>query len=290
MSTTPTWTVEQRPRSNVIAIRFRGVSTGWKQKVLCRSDAHWDHPHSNRVMQERHLDQALAQGCPVLDFGDLFCAMQSKKDPRHEKEDVRPEHKKNAWLNVLTEDAIEYHSRWASVWALFGYGNHETGVLKHNEYDLTRALVRGLRTQHDCIGFAGAYEGWIQLMFTAHKTKTFQKRIYYTHGRGGSSPVTKGVIKTNRRAAAIEGADIVISGHSHDQYRLEMTKRCLTDQGREYFKEDLHIQLPSYKESLAKNPLGFEANHEMAPKPVGAMWLMLEYQGDKMHVDAMRAV
>lgn len=282
------FTVEQRSQ-NVLAVRFFNIESGWKQRILLRACAHWDHPHSDRQMQKSHLDEALLTGSPVFDFGDLFCAMQSKKDPRHDKEAVREEHQKNAHLNALIETAVKWHAPYAPVWALFGYGNHETGMLKHREYDLTMELARRMQVEHGCIGYTGAYYGWVQLMFTLNGSHRLQKVLYYTHGRGGDSPVTFGTAKATRRAVYLPDADIVVAAHTHGEFRVPIPRKRINSHGKVYEDRQLHIQVPSYKQSLLKDPLGFEANHDMAPKPHGAFWLTLECKGNDIKIDAVKA-
>lgn len=52
---------------------------------LLISDIHFDNPHCDRALLKRHLDKALDIGATIMIFGDLFCAMQGKYDPRGSK-------------------------------------------------------------------------------------------------------------------------------------------------------------------------------------------------------------
>ena len=47
----------------------------WEQWVLLRSDVHHDNPKCKQDMERRHLDEAIEYDAPIIDNGDLFCAM-----------------------------------------------------------------------------------------------------------------------------------------------------------------------------------------------------------------------
>ena len=85
-----TYKVEQTSR-NVVVVTFPDVNKDWEQWVLLRSDAHHDNVDCNRAMERAHLEKAVERNAPIIDAGDVFCAMQGKFDPRSSKEDCRPE-------------------------------------------------------------------------------------------------------------------------------------------------------------------------------------------------------
>jgi len=265
------WTLK-RQSEVCIRITFPGVAAGWKQRVLLRGDAHWDHPKANQALAFQHLDQALEQNAPVIDVGDFFCVMQAAHDPRATKGDERPEHTGRNYINRVVKDAVDKHEQYKMIWALLAQGNHETGFQKHHSLDITEMFSdemqkRGGITEH------GGYRGWVQFRFVISKTVTTTKRLYYTHGRGGQAPVTRGAIKTNRRAVILANADIVLSGHTHDTYVIPIPRWRLSDHGREYKDRQLHIQVPGYKDPVTGCKDGWEHEHEMGPKPEGAIWL-----------------
>ncbi|NBW21525.1 MAG: hypothetical protein EBR82_77560 [Caulobacteraceae bacterium] len=63
-----------------------------RRSFFLLSDLHWDNPHCDRELLKKHLDAAVKRDAGVFIFGDLFCAMQGKYDPRGNKEGIRPEH------------------------------------------------------------------------------------------------------------------------------------------------------------------------------------------------------
>lgn len=92
---------------------------------LLLSDLHWDNPKTDRVLLKKHLDQAKEKNASILIFGDLFCAMQGKYDPRGSKESVRPEHNVNNYLDALVDTAIEYFTPYKENILFISPGNHE---------------------------------------------------------------------------------------------------------------------------------------------------------------------
>jgi UDP-2,3-diacylglucosamine pyrophosphatase LpxH len=56
--------------------------------ILLISDVHFDNPKCNRDLLFSHLDKAKKLGYKVAIFGDLFCMMQGKYDPRRSKKDI----------------------------------------------------------------------------------------------------------------------------------------------------------------------------------------------------------
>ena len=82
----------ERIHRNVHFINHRFASTSEDFWVLLTSDRHHDNPHCNQELEKKHLDQAVEREAVIIDYGDLFCAMQGKYDRRHSKDDIRPEH------------------------------------------------------------------------------------------------------------------------------------------------------------------------------------------------------
>lgn len=57
-------------------------------ELLLASDVHFDNPKCRRDIFFRHLNEAKKRGAKVAIFGDLFCLMQGKYDPRRSKKDI----------------------------------------------------------------------------------------------------------------------------------------------------------------------------------------------------------
>ena len=90
-------------------------NTPHRQRFLLLSDLHWDNPLCDRALLKKHLEQAKAAEAPILVFGDLFCAMQGKYDPRSSKASLRPEHQVPNYLDALVDTAVDFFDFYGFV-------------------------------------------------------------------------------------------------------------------------------------------------------------------------------
>jgi hypothetical protein len=239
-------------------------------------------------MQKKHLDQAKSGGWPVIDLGDVFDAMQGKRDPRASRLNMKAcLSEKEEYFDLLVDYAHEFFKPYAQNMALIGLGNHETSILKHNETHLLKRLASRLETP-----VLGAYSGWVKVMFEGHGSQRRRSvNIRYTHGSGGSAPVTKGVIHTNRRAVYLPDAHILLSGHSHESFMVPLGRERISDAGEVYKDEQLHVQVPSYKDETTGISNGYALERGMATTTTGAVWLKFWFNRteNKIKWDAERA-
>lgn len=275
----PTVTVE-RADASVLIVRAK-VHSGEELRFLMRSDAHHDSTHADRSMEERHLREAAESGAYILDFGDLFDAMQGKFDPRRgpDRKDLRPEYWDGHYLDRLVDVAADRYAPFADRWLMMSPGNHETSVGKRHEIDLTDRLVRSLKARSPAsMLHRGTYAGWIIVRFhnerDPKKSGTF--RIYYHHGYGGGGPVTRGVIQTARMGLYLPDADLVVSGHTHDHWTMPIARARVTDQGKVREDRQTHVRIAGYKGEFLDGE-GWAIERGMPPKPRGAVWLTLSY-------------
>lgn len=277
---------------NVLTVRFEDISSGWEQWVLFSADRHHDNIYCNRTLERAHLEQAKERGALITDFGDLFCAMQGKWDPRASKDVLRPEDKVDNYLDTIVKHAVEDYAPYADNWLLIGRGNHDTNILKRHGTDIVSNLVYTLRDKHGSKVVAGGYGGWIRFMFKYHKTVQQSFRLKYHHGAGGGGPVTKGVIQTNRQAVYLPDADIVVNGHTHDAWIVPLCRERMNDAGN--VKRDLihFVRTPGYKDEYFKSEgiKGFEQEKWMPPKPIGAVWGRFWLEDGEMRFEATLAV
>jgi predicted phosphodiesterase len=262
--------------ANVLTVKIDGISTGWEQWVLLRSDAHHDSPFCDRITEKRHLDKALERNAIILDAGDLFDAMQGRFDPRRSMDEVRPEDAALDYYDRVVEHAAEFYAPYAKQWLLFGRGNHESAVLKNTNHCLTSALVGKLR-EAGCPGVIGGYGGWVRFVFTVHKTKIQSCRIKYFHGAGSDAPVTRGTIQTNRQQVYLPDADIVWNGHSHNAFIVPIARERISEAGKIWKDICYHLRTPGYKDDYQEGAGGWLVERGGPPKPRGACWLRMFY-------------
>ncbi len=269
----------ERTHPTVVTVRFDHVSSGWEQWLLLRSDAHHDSRFCDHGLEKKHLDQVLERDALILDCGDIFDAMQGKWDRRKDKSDLIPELQTNRYLDDVVTYCADFYEPYARRWVLMSEGNHETAVLKNHETHLTQRLVATLNDRTGSTIQAGKYSGWVRFMFTINGTSRLSKKLRYTHGYGGGGPVTRGVISSNREAVFLGGADIVWSGHTHDDWEVPIMRERLSSNGTPIQDEMLFIKTPGYKNEWASGD-GFahEKLGARGPKPLGARWVRLYHE------------
>jgi len=282
--------VERRvSKDNTLIVTFDDVYSGFEQWFLLTSDRHWDSVHSDRAMQKRHLDEAVARDAWIIDIGDLFDAMQGRFDKRGSKSSVRPEHQTADYFTSLVETAVDFFAPYARNILVMGTGNHETAVVKNHEINLTWHLARQLNAEHGGNIHLGKYAGWVKLQARQGERRYIKPlKIYYSHGSGGSSPVTKGVIQTNRRAVYLPDADIVLSGHIHQHWLVPISRERLNDAGNVSIDQQMHVSLPSYKRVSRRE--GWEVEKGFAPGPLGGVWLRVFMFDEELRAEFTWAV
>ena len=98
--------------NQLLEIRMK-YKHGDKFNFLLISDVHFDNPKCKRDLFFKHLDKAKEKNAGVLCFGDFFCLMQGKYDPRRNKKAVRPEHNKDNYVDAVFSDTAAKIAPWA---------------------------------------------------------------------------------------------------------------------------------------------------------------------------------
>ena len=223
-------------------------------------------------MEKRHLEQARERKAIIIDGGDLFCAMQGKYDPRSYKGDLKAEHKEGDYLDKLVTTSADFYGPYADLFAIMAPGNHETAISKRHETNLTERLVQTLNDRHGTNVRVGGFSGWVKFQLMLHG-QILSVNLWYHHGYGGDAPVTKGVIQTNRQSVYLPDAHIVATGHTHNEWQFPIPRVRLTNKGKIYHDEQLHLKVPSYKEEYSDGYGGWHIERGGPPKPTGAVWL-----------------
>lgn len=289
------WTVHKRSAErNVFDIDIPFTRNhDWEQWVLLRSDVHHDNPKCDQDLEREHLETALEYDAPVIDNGDLFCAMQGAWDKRKSKESIREEHQVNNYLDALVDTAAEFYKPYGSIFAVLGRGNHETAIEKAHETNLTDRLAAAMRRDGSKV-VASGYGGWVRFRFLDH-AKRSQCRgtvlLHHYHGSGGGGPVTRGTIQTNRIAVNHPDANIVLTGHTHDSWTMPIPRVRITPSGTIYHDEQLHVRAPGYKDAWGDGSGGWEVERMLGPKSIGSVWLRFFYSRsrDQILYDTQKA-
>jgi predicted phosphodiesterase len=245
-------------------------------RIMFLGDLHLDSNYTNRKALKRALDQAVAEDAPIVILGDVFDAMQSKGDRRASKAAlVRQYHGRDDYLNAMLEDAEEFLRPYARhVWIML-HGNHDADMVKYHETDLLRLLSVSLNRDGASIATPG-YQTHVAIKPRISTSKYADLVLgWVTHGSGGSSPVTGGVIGASRRAVYIPQADFFVSGHLHRPFDFPTGQVRVSQAGHVYKQRVRHVQVGAWKDESVNDPTW--ANQKgMQPMPVGpAFWLEL---------------
>jgi hypothetical protein len=260
---------------NVMTL-YAEAYAGWELYLLCTADRHHDSIHCDRELEKKHLEQAKERNAFVIDVGDFFDCMQGKYDPRRSYSELRPEYKKDNYLDEIVRDASDnFFGAYADRFLMIGRGNHEASVLKNNGVDVLGNLVHRLNSDHGGHIQAGGYGGWIRILCTIGSTQRESVLIKYFHGSGGGGAVTRGVIQTNRQAVYLPDADIVLNGHTHDAWYVPIERERLTDHGMVTTDIQHHIRIPTYDNDYRDGSGGWFVETGKAPRPRGGVWLHL---------------
>jgi len=285
MNAEKNWKAEKLTKITT-GITFDLKSRKDEAKALLISDAHSDHPACVRKLYNRHIQQAVDIGAPILYNGDTLCLMQTTSDRRQKKGDTREEHDEQDYFRAVCKDFAAQHEHAAKNIAMLGYGNHETAPLKWCSVDSVELLADHLQLRTGNRPVVGGYRGWVA--FRVKRSGTSMDRpinMYYNHGAGGGGPVTKGVIKTNRHNAFLDGADLVWMGHIHEQWNVNTPVIGINNRGREYNRPRWHVCTPGYKEEFMGHKLGFHHEGDRPPKPIGAAWLTIYQDKDQLKTE-----
>lgn len=268
---TDAWSISEHHRYSH-TITFEPEKNGWIGSVLLRSDVHHDNSHTDWDMEKKHLELAKEKNAPIIDGGDLFCAMQGKWDKRADTSACRDEHRNGNYLDSLVSTASDFYEPYVDNFALLCPGNHETAIIKRHETCLTTRLTERMQSlsKHKRVAM-GAYSGFVRIKVKVRNT-SYNLVIARHHGYGGGGPVTRGVIQTNRQAVYQPDADIVWSGHTHDSWQVPISRVRLRPNGDVMLDRQVHVKTAGYKDEYSPHE-GWHIERGGPPKPKGAAWL-----------------
>lgn len=144
---------------------------------------------------------------------------------------------------------------------------------------LSERLVNELNRTSGSRILHGGYGGWVRFSFE-HTSGggRCSVNLKYHHGSGGEAPVTRGVIQTNRQAVYLPDADMIVNGHSHNQYVVPITRERISSRGVLYTDNQFHVRTPGYKQEYGDGGHGWAIERGMNPKPIGGAIVELTYR------------
>lgn len=183
----------------------------------CISDLHIFSPHHDKKLLQEDLELARERNARIFINGDWgeFILHGDKK--RHNNTSNVMQTDNNLFHNIT--EAEKVLEPYADLIDFIGTGNHETSVQKYHNLDPTYGLIYKLHEKGHTHIRHGQYSGFIRFHYHHNDTKVRTKVMYYNHGQGGSSPVTKGTIDLSRHFGNKQ-CDILWVAHKHTKVVL----------------------------------------------------------------------
>lgn len=188
------------------------------------SDLHIGANHVDYRLIKKEIREAIRRNDRILINGDVFDAILPGDRKRFTPDVLHPrlQGRRNI-LNAAVDWALEILAPAAHLIDMIGVGNHDVSVEKYGNVDVVRLLVDRLQEispKNHTIHYGG-YGGFVEYQ---NLRKSWV--MYYHHGSGGASPVTKGMIDFNRKDVWVL-ADLIWMGHKHNRWaghtiRMEM--------------------------------------------------------------------
>tara|TARA_B100000214_G_scaffold360945_1_gene323840 strand:+ start:2943 stop:3866 length:924 start_codon:yes stop_codon:yes gene_type:complete len=262
-------------RNKIPVIDFlEPIKTGECVSLLVQADEHFDNVHTDQSRIKRHMQDAVNGGWPILKVGDQLCLMQGKTDGRANKADLRDEHKVGNYIDAVVNDYAAFCEFAAPNIALLADGNHEVSVRTRLETNVTERVGEQLRMAGSAL-HVGGIGGWILVKVRMTKTANTTVPIFYHHGHGGGG-MGRGVGHVNKRALYLPDAQIVLSGHIHEEYAMTLCRdRINIATGRTYCDESTHVVTGTYKDEYDPEGSTWHSVQGRPPKPIGGTWVDL---------------
>ena len=263
---------------NVLTLRFKNIRAGWQQWLLLSSDRHHDSVDTDNTLEKKHLDMAAERSAIILDFGDMHDVMQGTNDKRGSRDKIKAGLGEVAYFDAVIHQAVDFYGPYADLLALVGKGNHETSVAKYYGKDLTDRFAAEMRDRRKGITISGGYGGWVRMQFVVGTAHRESLNLSYHHGSGDSPQMSFGTLNIRRQASFMPTADVVVNGHTHDQYIVPLKRLQLSDKGVPYQDIQWHVRTPSYKDEYKAAEAGWTVEKGKGPKPIGCVWGRLFYE------------
>lgn len=178
--------------------------------IACFSDMHIDSWNFDEKKCREDFEEAKDRKARILIGGDATDGIMHG-DRRYSR--GRDEIKADGQLNIITEKLEEFLMPYLDLIDWIGIGNHENTNLQKSHYDIVRGAIRTLNRLREKPIHHGGYKGFIRYL-VEHQGSTHALTIFQYHGKGGSAPVTKGMIDFNRLRGDYE-ADFYWLQHKH---------------------------------------------------------------------------
>lgn len=255
-------------------------------RLLC-SDMHLGAANVDEDAIVRQFDEAVEIGADILINGDVFDCVCAK-DKRFDLATLNPKIAgKKDTIGAVVDYAFDLFAPYRDNIKLIGIGNHEEAFINWHSVDPVRMLIDKLNNAGGNVIHAG-FRGYVTTEFKildVHRRHPIHK-LFYLHGVGGDSPITKGTIDFYRQARHWT-CDALTFGHKHNSLVQREVVGDVSPSGHYVEKEQVLIQTGSYFKNYSELDDGTVLNQSYAakaahpPKPIGGAFLCLTPYRDK---------
>jgi hypothetical protein len=247
------------------------------------SDLHIGSINSDQAEIVADLEAARAANARIFINGDVFDAI-GPTDKRYDLTTLHPNIRgEKDLVAAVVKMACEILAPFADLIDGIGIGNHEEAWIRYNHGDPVRGLIDRLHqtAKLDHKIRHGGFCGWIVNQFKLPGVrKRAVHKLYYLHGTGGDSPVTKGTIDFNRKGRNFN-YDALTFGHKHNLLAGGESILDVTERGNVNERVQLNLQTGSYYRNYRQNTQADPLDYSYAeskghpPKPMGGLFLIL---------------
>jgi len=196
-------------------IRVKGVSS--EQWLFFSSDWHIDSRDFAKARFVEQHEEALARDAHGVFYGDLWELIDVNDRKRYNKAD--DQYASEDEMNEALERAWELFKPYVNVYDIMGLGNHEVSALRFKRIDVMRRLIARANQYRDREKrpspiIHGGYVGMTRFHYMNNHENYWNVDVFWDHGQGGQSEVSRGEIDLSRFAMWVN-ADIICLGHKH---------------------------------------------------------------------------
>lgn len=174
------------------------------------SDTHIDSKGCDTKKLKADMQSVVDQGGRLWFNGDIFSAILPQD--RKRRTAGCSIFNSDAELNEIVEYGVEFFKPYAKYIDFIGLGNHECSVMKWNGFNPVAMLIFMLNKDCGTDIKAAGYKDFIQIQAKV-SSGILSFTVLKDHGKGGSSPVTKGMIDFSRYSNY--NYDLLWIGHKH---------------------------------------------------------------------------
>jgi len=252
------------------------------------SDIHLESATHRKDALQKDLDEAVEREARIYIGGDLAELILPGDMKRYTR--GKDSINEDAALNEITDMCFKRLEPYAEYIDWMGVGNHEESTLKYNHYDLTLGvltLLNRVRAETLAPIHHGGYKSFIRFRFEwGDNGKTRTVTVLHYHGKGGSSPVTKGMIDINRLRCDYD-ADIYWIGHKHTQIADKSLRLVLDRDGNIKTKEQRAFFTAGYQGSFeqADYTRGYKidfGDRQLTTTSIGCAFLEIDLTGGEV--------